>query len=57
MGIYVSFDERWNWIFIMNKRIKKKLAKKQPIIKVFTAKTGPEPIKVIRTKDRIAVIY
>ena len=41
----------------MNKRIKKKLAKKQPIIKVFTAKTGPEPMKVIRMKDRIATIY
>ena len=41
----------------MNKRIKKKLAKKQPIIKTFTAKTGPEPIKVVHIKDHIAVIY
>ena len=41
----------------MNNRIKKKLAKKQPVIKAFTAKTGPEPIKVVRIKDRIAVIY
>lgn len=41
----------------MNKRIKKKLTKKQPIIKVFRATKGPEPIKVVRAKDRIAVIY
>ena len=41
----------------MNKRIKKKLAKKQTIIKVFRSTKGPEPIKVVRTKDRIAVIY
>ena len=41
----------------MNKRIKKKLSKKHPIIKVFTAKTGPEPMKVVRIKDRIAAIY
>lgn len=41
----------------MNKRIKKKLVKKQPIVKTFLATKGPEPIKVVRTKDRIAVIY
>ena len=41
----------------MNKRIKKKLAKKQPVVKVFLSAKGPEPIKVVRVKDRIAVIY
>ena len=41
----------------MIKRIKKMLAKKQPLIKPFLSSKGPEPIKVVRTKDRIAVIY
>lgn len=41
----------------MNKRVKKKLAKKQPVVKAFLSTKGPEPIKVVHTKDRIAVIY
>lgn len=41
----------------MNKRVKKKLAKKQPVVKTFLSTKGPEPIKVVHTKDRIAVIY
>ena len=41
----------------MNKRIKKKRAKKHPLIKPFLSTKGPEPIKVVRAKDNIAVIY
>ena len=41
----------------MNKRIKKKLAKKQPIIKPFLSTKGPDPLKVVRTKDHFGIIY